>query len=261
MKNVASSRLASSRLGAAQLSSAGWPTMCICLSGSLASLLPPPPLPVWTLSKKFAIDHHSSLNCFANCFQQYSPSPSLPCSSSSHCLCFPSSFFSLRFFSCACWQAASCRLSRCTPPPAPARSTLSSASHTPWQNKGQRRQRRFLLRCQNLMNFFFIHLGLSHSASEAPTPTRPPPLLLLKLCLAISFYLFYFLRFFRNLLDPLLVVVVAPVVSYNIFLISQRPRQPPPFCCPPPVYYAHSNAGPWLRRLYPGERTGGWEYD
>lgn len=56
-------------------------------------IVAPAPLPVCTLSKKFAIDHHSSLNCFANCFQQYSPSPSIPFSSTSHCLCFPFSFF------------------------------------------------------------------------------------------------------------------------------------------------------------------------
>lgn len=137
--------------------------MCICLSGSLVSLLPtlraPPPL-AHTLSKKFAIDHHSSLNCFANCFQQYSPPP--PALLLHHLLItlsLPLSF-SLRFL----LARADKPLPVAPPLPTPLPPLLLLQPH-PLTEQRAARQRRFLLRCQNLMNFFFIHFCLSHSRS------------------------------------------------------------------------------------------------
>lgn len=92
-------------------------------------------------------------------------------------------------------------------------------------NKGQRVaacQPRFLLRCQNLMNFFFIHLCLSY---PSPHHHPPPPLhTLLSYKLrpyhAFSFYLFYFLRILRNL----------PVCP-PLLLLPQRTPPRPACCC------------------------------
>lgn len=140
--------------------------MCICLSGSLVSLLPtlraPPPPLAHTLSKKFAIDHHSSLNCFANCFQQYSPPPPALLLLLHHLLItlsLPLSF-SLHFL----LARADKPLPVAPPLPSPLPPLLLLQPH-PLAEQRAARQRRFLLRCQNLMNFFFIHLGLSHSRS------------------------------------------------------------------------------------------------